>query len=64
MLFVMKINDMPDTVENYIRLFGDDAKLFANVDTDKDHRLLQEDLNRLQEWSDKWLLKFNAKKCT
>jgi hypothetical protein len=35
-------------------------KLIAN---DKDHDLLQQGLTNLHQWSDKWLLELNNKKC-
>ena len=30
---------------------------------EQDCKLIQEDLNKIQDWSDKWLLKFNKEKC-
>ena len=30
----------------------------------EDTRRLQEDLNRLQDWSEKWKMQFNVNKCT
>ncbi len=38
-------------------------KLTENVNDIGDEILLQEDLNKLYQWSVKWQLKFNAKKC-
>jgi len=43
--------------------FADDAKLFKHVICDEDHKALQLGLNALQDWSNKWLLKFNILKC-
>ena len=42
-------------------LFADDTKLFARVP--EGAQTLQEDLDRLQLWSDMWQLRFNAEKC-
>ncbi len=61
--FVLFINDMPQVVDNYIALFADDAKLFSVVGNDEDQKKLQEDIDKLQEWSNEWQLRFNAKKC-
>jgi hypothetical protein len=62
-LFVVYINDMPETIKSYIRLFADDTKLFSPANTNFQQTQIQADLDRLQDWSNKWLLKFNAKKC-
>lgn len=60
-LFVVFVNDLPDAVHSASFLFADDTKLFAKV---PDNSLtLQEDLDRLQLWSDLWQLRFNASKC-
>ena len=61
--FVLFINDMPKTVENYIALFADDAKIFAAIRCPEDHKSLQNDLTQLQAWTEKWQLRFNAQKC-
>ena len=54
---------MPNVVENNIRLFANDTKLFSRVDNDLDYQALQLDLDRLQTWAQKWQLSFNASKC-
>ena len=64
-LFVIFINDMPDTVESMCQLFADDAKLFSNVHIRNESNItkLQEDLDKLVKWSETWQLPFNIKKC-
>ena len=44
-------------------LFADDAKLYKHVTSREDHQSLQNGLNALQEWSNRWLLKLNISKC-
>ena len=44
-------------------MFADDTKLFRTVNREVDSTVLQTDLIALQEWSNKWQLKFNADKC-
>jgi hypothetical protein len=44
-------------------LFADDAKLSKYINNEDDCSLLQDNLNKLQEWSNTWLLKLNIKKC-
>ena len=60
-LFVCFVNDLPEAVHSACYLFADDTKLFARVPGDS--HTLQEDLDRLQLWSDLWQLRFNASKC-
>lgn len=62
-LFVIFINDMPDIVESAIQLFADDAKIYTNVVSSDCNLKLQEDLDKLMEWSHKWQLPFNIEKC-
>ena len=58
-LFVLFINDMPSEIKNTCKLFADDAKIFCNpLKT-----LLQHDIDKLSQWSEKWQLSFNVKKC-
>ncbi len=62
-LFVIFINDMPNHINNFISLFADDAKLYGISSTPTDRSSIQDDLNTLQQWSEKWQLSFNASKC-
>jgi hypothetical protein len=60
----MYINTLPNAVENAsILLFADDAKVYKGVRNQADQRDLQEDINRMLEWTEKSLLQFNADKC-
>ena len=54
---------MPKVIKNYCKLFADDAKLYARITCKDDNASLQEDLNRLTEWSLLWELPFNEDKC-
>ena len=54
LLFVIYINDMPNEMKNNIcKLFADDCKLYGARLLDGK---MQSDLERLEEWSDKWQL--------
>ena len=57
-LFIIYINDLPDLVENFTMLFADDTKLYSAVNNTNDHDSLQNDLNKLIHWSEKWQLNF------
>ena len=61
MLFICFVNDLPDVVKSNVYIFADDTKLFAKVPDNA--TVLQQDLDNLQKWSDKWQLRFNASKC-
>ena len=65
MLFLLYINDMPDNVskETTIALFAEDAKYLRQIKSVLDCNKLQCDLLRLQEWSIRWGMCFNANKC-
>ncbi len=42
----------------------DDTKIGRTIRTGEDARALQEDLNKLSAWSDKWQVNFNITKCS
>ena len=63
MLFVICINDLPEAVESEAYLFVDDTKLFRVINSLDDQHILQNDLVKLENWSDTWLLKFHPEKC-
>ncbi|CAF1134095.1 unnamed protein product, partial [Brachionus calyciflorus] len=50
-LFVIFINDLPDKIQNVIKLFADDTKVISLIYNENDSSILQEDLNNLYEWS-------------
>lgn len=57
------MNDLPDWVINDMKMFTDDTKIWKKVQNLGDSSSLQEDLDRLTEWSRKWLIHFNTEKC-
>jgi len=63
-LFVIFINDLPDVVKNLCCIYADDTKLYGSADTQTGIQALQEDIDNLVDWADKWQLKFNADKCS
>ena len=62
-LFIIFINDLPEVVGSMCKIFADDCKLYGSISSRADQDQLQEDINRLCQWSDDWLLKFNVRKC-
>ena len=63
LLFLLYINDLPETVSCSVKLFADDAKLFSRMATDQDAVSLQADLDALVAWSATWQMSFNQGKC-
>jgi len=63
LLFLLFIDDIDDGVNSFIKKFADDTKVFREVNNLRDSNNLQEDLNGLNEWAQKWLMEFNVAKC-
>ena len=65
LLFLLYINDLPEVCVGGadIYLFADDAKLCKYIANATDCVDLQSSADLLQQWSDRWLLKLNIKKC-
>ena len=56
-LFIFYINDLPADVIAKLLLFADDTKLIKMLLSMMSHSELQNDLNHLISWSEKWLAK-------
>ena len=63
LLFVIYINDLPECLTSEALLFADDTKLFRKITSIEDSQALQNDIDALVTWTQKWLLEFNIKKC-
>ena len=63
-LFLIYINDLSEKTKYKVRLFVDDTALYLALSSIQDARLLQDDLNRLQQWELDWDMEFNPSKCT
>ena len=65
-MFIIFINDIDNaitTVNSIISKFADDTKVGRIVESEEDRAALQNDINNLMNWSDKWQMQFNASKC-
>ena len=61
-LFLIYINDLDDDITSKVLKFVDDTKVFRKIKSDADRQHLQDDLNKLIEWSEKWQMLFNLGK--
>ena len=65
LLFLMYINDIDKhlTPGTKLRLFADDSFLYREIKHEVDCKILQNDLNALQQWEKKWKMEFHPDKC-
>ena len=59
------INDLEDDISSKVLKFADDTKVFRirKVINDTDKQSLQDDVDKLVIWSEKWQMLFNFGKC-
>ena len=62
-LFLIYINDLENDISSKVLKFADDTKVFRKVTNDTDKQSLQDDLDKLVKWSEKWQMLFNFWKC-
>jgi hypothetical protein len=63
LLFVLYINDLPEYVEDTCKLYADDSKLISIVETMESVARTQRSVDGITEWTKRWLVRLNAKKC-
>ncbi len=65
LLFLLFINDLPEIFDSQVtpKLYADDLKLYASIQSDCDNKRLQENIDRLAEWARTWQLTISIKKC-
>ena len=57
------INDSDNNITSNVLKFADDSKVFRKVNTDDDKQHLQNNLDRLVKWFEKWQMLLNFGKC-
>ena len=63
LLFIIFINDIETDIISQLSKFADDCKITRKITTDEDTDEVQQDINKLGNWSDKWQLIFHPDKC-
>ena len=62
-LFLVYINDLEEGVTGKILKCADDTKLFRKTKEIGDTKNVQDDIDKLVKWSEKWQRLFNFGKC-
>ena len=62
-LVLIYINDLEEGVTSKIFKFSDDTKLFRKNKVNGDKQQLQDDIDKLIKWSEKWQMLFKFEKC-
>ena len=57
-LFLIYINDLPDTITSTVRLFADDTAPYLTIEGENDSTNLQHDLDKLSVWERNWDMEF------
>ena len=63
LLFLIYVNDISNSLTSITRLFADDTSLQHSSDSSDDiEHVVNSDMNKLHQWSNQWLMRFNPKK--
>ena len=66
-MFHVYMNDIHEGLSSYVNLFADDAKTMREIRSKRTvwnyKGQLERDVDKIWEWSQKWKMDFNAKKC-
>ena len=62
-LFLVYINDLEEEVTGSLLKFADDTNLFRKTKEIGDKQHLQDDIDKLVKWSEKWQMLLNFGKC-
>jgi len=63
LLLLIYINDLPSSIHNKIKLYADDVLLYSRITSSNDCVRLQQDLNLLVQWANRWKMTFDILKC-
>lgn len=57
---MVNLNNLLDVIELYLNRLSDDARILNGVRSNRKSNILQKDLDKMQQWADRWLMKFNS----
>ena len=63
LLCLIYISNLDNNITSNVLTFADDTKVLKKVNTDGNKQHLQNDLDKLVKWSEKWQMLFNFGKC-
>ena len=61
--FLIYINDLSKMLFNPCLLFADDTKIYCHIRNEGDIYQLQQEIDKLLRWSERWQMPFNISKC-
>ena len=53
-LFLVYINDLPDTIDGLVKNFADDTKVYRAIESKDTPELLQNDVGKSKYWGGEW----------
>ncbi|MDD9361362.1 MAG: reverse transcriptase family protein, partial [Anaplasma sp.] len=59
-LFLIYVNDLRTNIKSCTRLFADDCVIYRPITGSLDYKILQDDLHKISDWCDTWLMKINT----
>jgi hypothetical protein len=64
-MFLLFVNDLPAIFDTLItpKMYADDLKMYATIESDNDVDQLQQNINKLVDWAGTWQLSLSIKKC-
>ena len=64
-MFLIYVNDLGEDLSrnSYINMFADDAKIQRKIIDENSCKELQEDIDKIKAWGEKWKMDFNVDKC-
>ena len=57
-------HDINNAITSRIKLFADDSVLYRNIHNQNHQVFLQNDLDTISSWAEKWLMELNTNKCS
>ena len=64
MLFLLYINDINNAITSQIKLLSDDCVQHRNIHNQNDQVILQNDLDTISSWAEKWPMGLNINICS